>query len=131
MALNRYLYPQKGTNIVQQITLHTRVSVSAAGAVTGIVAGRGLTVTQSGAGVNAIYTVTIDNASTVNAVIDVNACFVSDFDKTKHNNMVVKSVSTTGCVLQAYDLQNLTVAPIDVAGDLCVTLVCTLSSVPA
>lgn len=128
MALNRYLYPQKGTNIVQQITLHTRVSVSAAGAVTGIVSGRGLTVAHSGAGV---YTVTIDNASTVSAVVDVNACVVSDFNKAKHNNVSVKSVSTAGCVLESYDLQTLTVAPIDVACDLCVTLVCTLSSVPA
>jgi hypothetical protein len=131
MALNRYLYPQKGTNVVQQITLHTRVSVDATGAVTGIVSGHGLTVTASGAGVNAIYTVSIDNASTVNSVVDVNTCFVSSFDKTKHNNIAVKSVSSTGCVLQAYDLQSLSVAPIDVAGDLCVSLVCTLSSVPA
>lgn len=131
MALNRYLYPQKGTNVVQQITLHTRVSVDATGAITGIVAGRGLTVAKSGTLTNTIYTVTIDNASTVASVIDVNACFVSDFDKTKHNNIFVKSVSTTGCVLQAYDLQTLTVGPVDVAGDLCVTLICTLSAVPA
>jgi len=131
MALNRYLYPQKGTNIVQQVTLHTRVSVDATGAVTGIVAGRGLAVTKSGAGATTIYTVTIDNASTVNAVVDVNACFLSDFDKTKHNMIHVKSASATGCVLQAYDLQNLSPNEINVAGDLCVSLVCTLSAVPA
>ncbi len=72
MALNRYLYPQKGTNLVQQATLFTRVSIGAAGAVTGIVAGRGVTVARASAGV---YTVTLDNASSVYTIVDVSGSF--------------------------------------------------------
>ena len=135
MALNRYLYPQKGTNIVQEATLSTRVGITAGGAIDTAVAqvGRGLTVTLSGTGVNAIYTVTFDNSSTVNEVVNVHATFVAAFDKATHINLAVKEIlaNKTGVVLQAYDLQTGTVAPIGGPGLLCVTLVCTLSSVPA
>lgn len=129
MALNRYLYPQKGTNIVQECTLSTRVSLSGAGAVTGIVAGKGLTVTAGATN----YTVTFDNASTVSGVLNVNAQFITNaaFDKTKHQVATVRSTSSTGCVIELYDLQLGTAALADVAGDLCITIVCTLSSVGA
>jgi hypothetical protein len=134
MALNRYLYPQKGTNIVQECSLSTRVGITAAGAIDTAVAqvGRGITVTPSGAGVNAIYTVTIDN-STVSEIVNCQAMFVAAFDKAKHTNITVKEIlaGKNGVVLQAWDNQTGSVAPIDAAGLLCVTLICTLSSVPA
>jgi len=129
MALNRYLYPQKGTNIVQQVTLSTRVSVDGAtGNVTGIVAGRGLTVTHAGAGV---YDVVFDGSSTVSSVVSVKASYICAYDKTKKIAFHVTGVTTSGCTLQSYQVDNGNAGAVDVTGSLCVELTCSLSSVPA
>jgi hypothetical protein len=130
MALNRYLYPQKGTNIVQQTSLSTRVSLSAVGAVTGIVVGQGITVTKDLV-VAGQYNVTFDNSSTVSSVVGVHANYVCAFDKTKKIAFHVVSVSTSGCVLQAYQLDNGNAGDVDVAGSLFIQLTCSLSAVPA
>lgn len=131
MALNRYLYPQKGTNIVQQVVLATRVSIdSANGNVTGIVAGRGLTVQHVAGG---LYVVTIDNASSVSQVIDATATVTATpYGSGNHVLLTPTTVSTTGASFQAF--QPNTGAPgfINVAGaQLSITLMCTISSVPA
>jgi len=132
MALNRYLYPVQGTNIVGCVILATRVSIDGAtGDVTGIEAGRGLTVVRSGAGINTIYTVSIDNGGSVFSVVGVRAVVVSPFDKANHTDIYVKSISSTGCVLQAVDPQNNSVNHIDVNCSLCVELVCAISAVKA
>jgi hypothetical protein len=130
MALNRYLYPQKGTNIVQEATLATRVSLDAVGAVTGIVVGQGITVAKDGV-VAGQYNVTFDNNSTVSNVVGVHANYVCAYDKTKKIAFHVASVSTTGCVLQAYQVDNGNAGDVDVAGSLFIQFTCTLSSVPA
>lgn len=131
MALNRYLYPVKGTNIVDCVTLTTSVNITAAaGAVTTIVRGSGLTIVQSGAGVASIYTVTIDNSSSVTAIVGVAAEYGCAWDATKSIQFNVLSTSTTGCVLQAH-IPNGAIAPVNVAGVLMVTLTCALSSVVA
>ena len=133
MALNRYLYPQKSTNIVQEVVMTTQWSVDGAGAanVLANVAGKGITITQSGTTTSTIYTVTFDNSSTVSTVLNVKATYIAAFDKTKKTMIVVKDISTSGCVLQAFDQNTSTVGPIDLAGKLCVELTCSLSSVPA
>jgi hypothetical protein len=132
MALNRYLYPIQGTNIVGCVVLATRVSIDGAtGNVTGIEAGRGLTIARVGAGVNAVYRVSIDNGGTVYSIVYVNAVAVVPYDKSNHVEMHVKSIGTTGCDLQAVDPQNDSVGPIDVNCSLCVELVCALSAVTA
>lgn len=132
MALTRFLYPPDGTNIVKEVKLSTQWSVDGAGAanVLALVAGRGVTIAQSGATTSTIYTVTFDSGS-VNAVLNVESAYVSAFDKTKKTCINVKSISTAGCVLQAYDATTQTVGPIDLAGTLCVTLTCSNSSVIA
>jgi hypothetical protein len=133
MALNRYLYPQKSTNIVQEVVMTTQWSVDGAGATNALanVAGKGITITQSGTTTSTIYTVTFDNSSTVSTVLNVKASYIAAFDKTKKTMIAVKDVSTSGCVLQAFDEATGTVGPIDLAGKLCVELTCSLSSVPA
>lgn len=129
MALNRYLYPQKGTNIVQQVTLSTRVSVDGAtGNVTGIVSGRGMTVTHAGLGV---YNVVLDNSSTVSAVVCAKAGYICAYDKTKKIAFHVTGVTTGGCTLQSYQVDNGNDGAVDVTGSLWVELTCSLSSVPA
>jgi hypothetical protein len=133
MALNRYLYPQKSTNIVQEVVMTTQWSVDGAGAsnVLANVAGKGITITQSGTTTSTIYTVTFDNSSTVSTVLNVKATYIAAFDGTKKTLIAVKDISTSGCVLQAYDAATQTVGPINAAGKLCVELTCSLSSVPA
>ena len=133
MALNRYLYPQKNTNVVQQIVMTTQWSVDGVGAGNALanIAGKGVTITQSGTLTNTIYTVTSDNSSTVSTVLIVKANYIAAFDKTKKTLIAVKDISTSGCVLQAYDHATGAIGPIDLAGKLCVELTCSLSSVPA
>ena len=133
MALNRYLYPQKNTNVVQQIVMTTQWSVDGVGAGNALanIAGKGVTITQSGTLTNTIYTVTFDNSSTVSTVLIVKANYIAAFDKTKKTLIAVKDISTSGCVLQAYDHATGAIGPIDLAGKLCVELTCSLSSVPA
>lgn len=131
MAINRYLYPPDGTNIPKFTQLATRVAIKADGTVDSVTAGKGLTITPTIDGVNTVYTVSIDNGSSVSSVLNVLATYVVAFDKAKHIAMSVKSVSTTGCVLQATDPQSNSVGPIDVAGELCVTLTCQASGVVA
>lgn len=132
MALNRYLYPIQGTNIVGCVVLATRVSIDGAtGNVTGIEAGRGLTVARSGAGINTVYVVSIDNGGSVHSIVDVHAVTVVPYDKSSHVEMHVKSISATGCELQAVDPQNNSLGHIDVSCSLCVQLVCALSAVTA
>lgn len=128
MALNRYLYPQKGTNIVQQVTLSTRVNVTVAGAVTTVVSGYGITITHAGLGV---YNVVLDNASSVSAVVCAKAGYICAYDKTKKILLHVTGVTTTGCTLQSYQVDNGNDGAIDVAGTLWVELTCSLSAVPA
>lgn len=128
MALNRYLYPQKGTNIVQQVTLATRVNVDNTGAVGTIVSGAGITITTSGSGV---YTVTLDNASSVSSIVCARAGYVSAYAAASHIQFHVTAVSTTGCTLQAYQAGSGAAGAPQVAGTLWVELVCSLSSVPA
>jgi len=132
MAITRFLYPPEGTNVVKEVKLSTKWSVDGAGAanVLTLSAGRGLTIVQSGTTTSTIYTVTFDSGS-VNAVLNVEAVYVSAFDKTKKTCINVKEVTTAGCVLQAYDQGTGTVGPIDLAGTLCVTLTCSNSSVIA
>lgn len=129
MALNRYLYPQKGTNVVQQVTLRTRVNVAGTtGTVGTIVAGFGMTVTHGGSGV---YTVTLDNASSVSSVVCARAGYVSAYAAASHIQFHVTAVSTTGCTLQAYQAGSGATGVPQVDGTLWVELVCSLSSVPA
>lgn len=131
MALNRYLYPQKGTNIVQQVVLSTRVSIdSATGNVTGIVAGRGLTVQHIAGG---LYVVTLDNSSSVSQVIDATAnVTATPYGSGNHVLMAPITVSTTGASFQAFQPNTGATGIINVAGaQLSITLTCTLSSVPA
>lgn len=130
MALNRYLYPQKGTNVVQQVTLHTRVSIGAAGAVTGILSGYGLTVTKNvGAG---SYTVTIDGSSTVSAVVHAMAnVMFSPYSATDHVLPVSTAVSTTGATFQCVQPNNGAAGNPPSGSELAISLVCTLSAVPA
>jgi hypothetical protein len=132
MALNRYLYPVNGTNIVGCVILATRVSIDGAtGDVTSIEAGRGLTIVRSGAGVNTVYTVSIDNGGSVHSIVDVHAVTAVPYNKSNHVEMHVKSISATGCELQAVDPQNKSLGHIDVSCSLCVQLVCALSAVTA
>jgi len=133
MALNRYLYPQKSTNIVQEVVMTTQWSVDGGGAsnVLANVAGKGITITQSGTTTSTIYTVTFDNSSTVSTVLNVKATYIAAFDSTKNTIIAVKDISTSGCVLQAYAHATGVVGPINSAGKLCVELTCSLSSVPA
>lgn len=131
MALNRYLYPQKGTNIVQQVALTTRVNIdSTNGDVTGIVAGRGLTVVHNGLGV---YAVTFDNSSSVSQVIDATATVTATpYAAANHILLAPTSVSTTGATFQSFQPNTGAVGFINVAGaQLSITLICTLSAVPA
>lgn len=137
MAFNRYLYPQKATNVVQQVVLTTAWSVDGVGAANALanIDGKGITIVQSGAGANTIYTVTFDNSSTVSSVLNVKATYVSEFAPLRFQHLTVKSISTSGCVLQAHSHGTLTVAStvgaIDIAGTLCVELTCSLSAVVA
>jgi hypothetical protein len=128
MALNRYLYPQKGTNIVQEAVLATRVNIASGGAVGAIAVGRGLTVAPTGT--PGEYTVTINDGS-VSDVVGVNVQFVCAYDKTKHTSFHVVSVSSTGCTIQAFRQSNGDAAAVDADGTLFVELICTLSSVTA
>lgn len=132
MAITRFLYPPDGTNVVKEVKLSTQWSVDGAGATNALalVAGRGMTIVQSGTTTSTIYTVTFDSGS-VNAVLNVNATYVSAWDKTKTNIVNVKSVSPAGCVLQVYSAASGDAGPINIAGVLCVTLTCSNSSVVA
>lgn len=131
MALNRYLYPQKGTNIVQQVVLTTRVNIdSANGDVTSVVGGRGLTVTHSGAGV---YVVIFDNSSSVSQVLDATATVTATpYAAANHVLLAPTAVTTTGATFQAFQPNTGATGFINVPGaQLSVTLICTLSAVPA
>lgn len=129
MALNRYLYPQKGTNLVQQATLFTRVSIGASGTVTGIVAGRGLTVTRVSAGV---YTVTLDNASSVYTIVDVSGSVTATPYAAGNHVIIVPTATTTSSVtFSTVNPQNGGAGDPPSGSELSLALVCTLSSVPA
>jgi hypothetical protein len=129
MALNRYLYPQKSTNIVQQVALSTRVNLSGSGVPGAIVVGQGITVAQTAN--PGEYTVTLDNASTVSSVVNVMAQYICAWDPTKFTCFTVVAVSTTGCTIQAYRADTGVAGAVNVAGTLSIELICSLSSVPA
>jgi hypothetical protein len=129
MALNRYLYPQKGTNIVQQTSLSTRVNLNGSGVPGAIVVGQGITVAPTAN--PGEYNVTFDNASTVSAVVNVNVQYICAYDPTKFIRFAVVAVSTTGCTIQAFRPDTGAVGAVNVAGTLAVELICSLSSVPA
>lgn len=131
MALNRYLYPQKGTNIVEQVTLCTRVTIdSATGNVSGIVAGYGLTVVHSGAGV---YVVTLDNSSTVSQILVALAqTTASPYAAGSHLLLTPTAVTKGSATFQAFQANTGATGFINVAGaELSIMLVCQLSGVRA
>lgn len=133
MALNRYLYPQKGTNIVQQVNLSTRVNIANGGAVGTIVCGQGITVTAVDlVGSPGLYTVTLDNASSVSNIVVARAGFISAYAPASHIQFHVTAVTTTGCTIQAYQASTGATGNVNVAGgSLWIDLICTLSAVPA
>lgn len=131
MALNRYLYPQKGTNIVEQVSLATRVTIdSANGNVTGTVAGYGLTVVHSGAGV---YVVTLDNSSTVTQIVDATATVTATpYGSGNHVLLTPTAVTTSSATFQAFQPNTGATGFINVANaQLSIVLICQLSSVRA
>jgi len=129
MALNRYMYPQKGTNLVQQATIFTRVSIGATGAVTGIVAGRGITVARTGTGT---YTATLDNSSSVAKIVDVSGS-VTATPYAAGNHVIVCPTAVTESVVtfSTVNPQNGSAGDPPSGSELSLALVCTLSSVPA
>lgn len=130
MALNRYLYPQKGTNIVQEVMLSTRVTIGGTGAVTGTVCGKGVTIAR---GANpGEYTVTLDNSSSVYQIVHVSADVTfGTYAQANHVRPVVTSVSQTGCTLQTVNSQNGTAGDPPSGAQLSVVIIATLSSVGA
>lgn len=132
MAINRYLYPPSGTNIVKQVTLATRVAVASGGAVGATICGDGITIAPVNLVANpGLYNVTLDNASSVFSIVCARAGYVSAYAGASHIQFHVVSVTTTGCQIQAYQANSGATGNVNVDGSLWVELNCQVSGVVA
>jgi hypothetical protein len=133
MALNRYLYPAKNSNLPEFVIMSQRWAVGAVGAVTAAGAatdpGRGLTCTRTGVGA---YTVafapnTDGGTPTVQAIVHP---IVSIVDATKTNLVQILTVTQSQITFQVLDDAGVA-AEIDNGGNICVSFICTNSAVTA
>jgi hypothetical protein len=133
MALNRYLYPAKSSNLCEFVIMSQRWGVGAAGAVTDLGAttdpGRGLELKLTGVGA---YTLkfapnTDGTYSSVNAIVHP---IVTIMDNIIPTIVQITNITQSGITFQVTTAAG---APDDVnpGGMICVSLICTNSSVVA
>lgn len=133
MALNRYLYPAKNSNLPEFIIMSQRWGVGAAGSVvpTGATTdpGRGLQLTRIGTGV---YTLAFapDSSGGTSSVQAIVHPIVTIMDSVVPTIVQITNITTTGFTFSvtttagvADDVSN--------AGMICISLICTNSSVVA
>lgn len=133
MALNRYLYPAKNSNLAEFIIMSQRWGVAASGAVTSTGAstdpGRGLQLTKTGTGA---YTLSFapDSSGGTSSVQAVVQPIITIMDSSAALVVQITNITTTGCTFVVKSLAG-AATEVSNGGMICVSLICTNSSVVA
>lgn len=137
MALNRYLYPAKNSNLPEFIIMSQRWGVGAAGSVvpTGATTdpGRGLQLTKvAGAGNEGAYTLAFapDSSGGTSSVQAIVHPIVTIMDNTVPNIVHITNITTTGISFVVTNVAGVQ-EYIANGGMICISLICTNSSVVA
>lgn len=133
MALNRYLYPAKNSNLPEFIIMSQRWGVGATGAVTSTGAttdpGRGLQLTRTGVGV---YTLAFapDSSGGTSSVQAIVHPIVTIMDSVVPTIVQVTNITTTGFTFSVTTTAGVA-DDVSSGGMICISLICTNSSVVA
>jgi hypothetical protein len=133
MALNRYLYPAKNSNLPEFIIMSQRWGVGAAGAVTTLGAstdpGRGLSLTRTGVGAYDLqFAPNSDGAyPSVNAIVHP---IVTIMDSVVPTIVQITNITQGGFTFQVSTTAGVA-DDVSSGGMICVSVICTNSSVVA
>lgn len=133
MALNRYLYPAKNSNLPEFIIMSQRWGVGADGAVTSTGAttdpGRGLQLTKTGTGVYALAFAP-DSSGGTSSVKAVVHPIVTIMDSVVPTIVQVTNITTTGFTFSVTNTSGVA-DNVSEGGMICISIICTNSSVVA